>query len=377
MSRTAVFFYGSLRDEILLSCVLGRDPEDVSLRPARLLDHEIRAVQGEGFPCAIPAPGAAAPGGLLEDATPDELARIAFFEDDEEFELRPERVETEHGPADALVCRPIGATAPGAPWSYEAWPEAERARLRESAREVMQLHAQGADWSEPALWPGIECRAAARVQAARAPARGGLLPTLPTAPAEVVARDLPYAGFHAAERLSVRVPRLAGGLSAPAERSVWVTGDAAIVLPYDPRRDAVLLLTQWRPGPFVRGDAQCWPIEAPAGRVDAGEDPAEAARRELLEETGVAAGRVEPAGGWYPSPGSTSQFFHTFVAEADLARADGQGGLETESEEIAFRVLPLDDALARADAGGIDCGPALTLLLWLARHRARLRAAWT
>ena len=167
--------------------------------------------------------------------------------------------------------------------------------------------------------------------------------------------------------------------AAAAEAAFRAVPPAFMRPGFGARLDAVLLVSQWRPGPFVRGDAQCWPIEAPAGRVDPDETPDAAARRELQEETGVASGRLIPAGGWYPSPGSTAQFFHTFVAAADLSALMGRdrlGGLESEGEEIFSRVVPFAEAMDWVDTGRIDCGPALTLLLWLARRRDALRAEW-
>ena len=63
-----------------------------------------------------------------------------------------------------------------------------------------------------------------------------------------------------------------------------VSGDAVTVLPYDPKRDLVLVVEQIRAGPFARGDRQSWQIEAIAGRVDPFETPEQAARREAVEE---------------------------------------------------------------------------------------------
>jgi ADP-ribose pyrophosphatase len=56
-------------------------------------------------------------------------------------------------------------------------------------------------------------------------------------------------------------------------------------------------------------------LEFPAGKLDApDEDPAEAARRELGEETGYTAGKVEPLGGFYTAPGSMTEWMMPFLA---------------------------------------------------------------
>ncbi len=56
MPRQPIFFYGSLRDPELLAIVIGRSPQAVTLEPAALPDHGIRAVAGESFPCVVESP---------------------------------------------------------------------------------------------------------------------------------------------------------------------------------------------------------------------------------------------------------------------------------------------------------------------------------
>ena len=81
---------------------------------------------------------------------------------------------------------------------------------------------------------------------------------------------------------ALRAPLFGGGQSAPLLREVFVATDAALVLPYDPLRDRVLLVEQFRMGPYGRGDPRPFLLEPVAGRIDAGETPEEAARREGL-----------------------------------------------------------------------------------------------
>ena len=61
--------------------------------------------------------------------------------------------------------------------------------------------------------------------------------------------------------------------------------------------------------------------EFPAGKVDPGEAPEACAARELAEETGYRAGRVEPLGGFYSCPGAVTEYLHAFLA-TDLTAGD-------------------------------------------------------
>lgn len=133
---------------------------------------------------------------------------------------------------------------------------------------------------------------------------------------------------------------------------------AAVILAV--HEGAVLLVEQYRV-PLGRA---C--LELPAGLIgddDSGEAPELAAARELEEETGFRAGRMENLGEFYSSPGMVSEAFHLMRAH-DLVRVHAGGGVE--GENITVHVVPLDD-LERfiADKRAQGCGMDVKLLLLL------------
>jgi ADP-ribose pyrophosphatase len=99
--------------------------------------------------------------------------------------------------------------------------------------------------------------------------------------------------------------------------------------------------------------------ELPAGTLDREEPLAEAARRELLEETGYRAGRIEPAGGFWMSPGILRERMHLFVA-SDLTA--GPQALEP-GEQIRPRVVPWAEAVAMCLDGRIDDAKTVAAIL--------------
>jgi len=157
-------------------------------------------------------------------------------------------------------------------------------------------------------------------------------------------------------------------------REAFFGVDAAIVLPYDPVRDRVLLVEQARMGPAARRDPNPWMLEPIAGIVDARETPEDAALREAKEEAGLDVRHLEPAGHYYPSPGASTDHFYTYVGLCDLPMgASYLGGLPNEAEDLRLHPLSFEDAMALANTGEIETGPTLHLLYWLAFHRDRLR----
>jgi 8-oxo-dGDP phosphatase len=130
--------------------------------------------------------------------------------------------------------------------------------------------------------------------------------------------------------------------------------DAAGLVVADPERGVLLL---WR----HRFITDTWGWEIPAGRVEPGEDPGDAAAREALEETGWRPEPVRPLVTFHPLNGTVDVRFHTFVA--DGATYVGEPAHPEEAERIEW--VALDDVRALIRAGEVRDGLSLTSLLYL------------
>lgn len=152
------------------------------------------------------------------------------------------------------------------------------------------------------------------------------------------------------------------------QREVEDHGPAVAVLPYDPQRRVATLVTQLRPALMFACGAQTL-TEAPAGLLEEGEAPADCARREALEETGLRLGDLEPLGALWPMPGLSTELMHLYLAPYGLDdRVTAGGGLAIEHENIVVAEEPLADLAAAVDAGTLADLKTAFLVLHL-RHR--------
>lgn len=158
-----------------------------------------------------------------------------------------------------------------------------------------------------------------------------------------------YNGFFKVDRHTISFEKFDGGMIENVWRECSKKGDIVAVLPYDPIRQELLMVEQFRIGMVVRG-LHPWTLEIVAGFMDVvGEDAVSAAKRELKEETGCTAKTLHALLDYYPSLGGSASEMHVFIAEIDVSEALQYTGIEAEGEDICvhrFSLAEMRDKLA-------------------------------
>jgi len=368
-----LFLFGTLCDPELRSIVVGHETEG---RPARLKDYVVERAEAGDWPILVARAGATVEGVLvtLDDKAAD---RADFYEAAFAYTPEPCLLETaEEGRVEALLYRAPGGRGSGTAWLLDDWQRLHGPLTRTAAQEAMSLYGKVDAKTLCRRMPTIRVRAAATVRARATPAPSTVRSPRHRDSVEILNHRQPYHHFFAVGQTDLRHPTFAGGMSAPMERAGLHAADAVSVLPFDPSRRRVLLVEQFRYGAWLRGDPYPWQLEPPAGRVDPGETPETAVRREALEEAGISIGKLFRIAGYYPAPGSITEFVDSYVGLADLPdTAEGLGGLPQEQEDIRIHILPFDDAMNLIETGEASTGPLVLSLLWLDRalRRGELR----
>jgi ADP-ribose pyrophosphatase len=193
---------------------------------------------------------------------------------------------------------------------------------------------------------------------------------------EILDRETAYQGFFRIDRYRLRHRLYGGGWSETLSREVFERGRAVGLLLYDARRDAVVLIEQFRLPAHLAGFS-AWQLEIVAGIVDRNEPEIEVARREAREEAGLAvAGELIPIHRFITSPGGSTETVALFCGSVDASRAGGIHGLADEHEDIKVVVKPYAEIRRLLRHGRIDNAFTLVALYWLAANRARLRRLW-
>ncbi len=192
---------------------------------------------------------------------------------------------------------------------------------------------------------------------------------------DVVEKQTPFRGYFRVDTYRLRHRTFEGGWTREISREIFERGHAAAVLLYDPERDAVVLIEQFRVGAYA-AELEPWLIETVAGIIEPGEEAADVVRREAVEEAGCEIGTLESIGRFILSPGGSSETIALFCGRVASTEAGGVHGLDHEDEDIRPLVLSTDEALARLAAGGIVNATTVIALQWLALNRDRLRAEW-
>jgi ADP-ribose pyrophosphatase len=201
------------------------------------------------------------------------------------------------------------------------------------------------------------------------------MPNPPNETAELVRHEVAYQGYFKVGRYFFRHSLHRGGLSSVISREVFERGQAGAVLPYDPTRDEVVLIRQFRAGAYVAGHHPfTW--EAVAGIIEANETAEAMIRREAVEEAGLQITEVMPITTIMLTPGACSEACQVFLGRIDTTKAGGIFGLQSEGEDILVKVLPFTEAYALVERNEVDNAIGVIALQWLALHREEVRKRW-
>lgn len=361
------FFYGTLCHEPLLQAILGRAPDAM---PARLAGHAVHWAAGQDFPLILERPGAVAEGLLVRGLTAADRARLDFYEGGFGYATRAVEVAAGGQAVAAQVYWPEpGLWQPAAPWRLADWAARWGDAVTAGAADVMALYGVKPAEAVARRRGPMLVRAASRLRAA-APAPATLRHAALPGEVRAEARREPYAAFFSVEEYDLTHRRFDGGPGARLTRAAFVSGDAVTVLPWDEARDRVLVVEQFRAGPYARGDANPWTLEAIAGRIDPDETPEQAARREAEEEAGLHLSDLWPVAAYYPSPGAKTEFLYSYVAPCALPDgAAGLGGKDDEGEDIRGHVIPFARLMDLIASGEVANAPLILTALWLERRR--------
>ena len=147
------------------------------------------------------------------------------------------------------------------------------------------------------------------------------------------------------------------------KREVYDRGNGATVLLYNPNKQSVVLVRQFRVATWVNGNPDGMLIETCAGLLD-NDAPEVCIRKEAIEETGYQVGEARKVFELYMSPGGVTELIHFFIAEYSEAQRANRGG-GVDDEDIEVLELPFVRALEMIASGEIQDGKAVILLQYL------------
>jgi ADP-ribose pyrophosphatase len=203
------------------------------------------------------------------------------------------------------------------------------------------------------------------------------LPPAPPHPdLEIVEEQVGFARHLRVDVVRFRHRLFAGGWSGERVFDVVRRGGAVALVLYDPERDSVVMVEQFRLAALYAGRSP-WQLECVAGLLEPGESAAEVAIRETREEANLdLLGPLLPIQCFMPATGSFDETVELFCGRVDSAGAEGLYGMPEEQEDIRVVVKTVAEIEEMLDRGEIDSSHTLICLYWLLRHRDRLRREW-
>lgn len=192
---------------------------------------------------------------------------------------------------------------------------------------------------------------------------------------EIIDKTTCYQGFFRIDRYQLRHRLFNGEWGESITRELFERGHAAAVLPYDPIRDEIILIEQFRIG-ALEAPGGPWLMEIVAGIIEPNETAENVVKRESIEESGCIITDLIPLYDFLVSPGGMSERIALFCARVDTTHAGGIHGATDEGEDIKVHVVSRETALNYLKTGKINSASAIIALQWLALNRENVVKQW-
>jgi len=192
---------------------------------------------------------------------------------------------------------------------------------------------------------------------------------------EVLDCQTVYNGFFRLEQYTLKHTLFNGGWSSPLTRELFRRGNCVAVLLYDPHRDEVVIIEQFRVGAVLQPQ-RAWLLEIVAGAIEEGETAEEVAYREAREEAGCEILDLIEIQSFYTTPGGSSEWLTLFCGRVDSSKVGGIHGLNEEDEDIRVNAVKFDVAFQMLEDGKFESGIPIIAIQWLYIHRDKLRENW-
>lgn len=369
-----IFVFGTLKSETLRTIVLGRELAPKDICTASIKGFCVYWAKEGPFPVMVPKEGSEAHGLVLKNLSDVDVERLNYYELGFDYVLSPTYVETNVGPAEASVyfCN-NSDMATKKSWSYDDWLSDHSEVQYIAAKEFLDFFDTKYGDTAQAMYNKIFKRA--EVYANEAANLSKVIENGPENSINIQVENIQreYLGFFALNQISLKYSQFDGDISELKNRVILMGSEASLILPYDPVLDKVLLVEQFRIGPFCRGDRAPWVFEPVAGIIEVGETPDEAAKREVFEEAGLEVTQLVKMGSGYPNPGEATSYFYNYIAIVDLSEySPGIYGAKNEGEDIRTHVIDFNTVLNWSVSNKLRVLPLNTMVLWLALNKLKL-----
>ena len=183
---------------------------------------------------------------------------------------------------------------------------------------------------------------------------------------DVLQQEILHKGFLPMSRFRLRFKRYDGQMSEEVSRECYTPNyEAAGILLYDPSKQQVVLVEQFRLGAFIK-EQDPWMIELVMGMVDKQNESAQqVAIREAMEEAGAKVLDIVPMFRYFNSPGTSSEYVHLFCGLVDSDYIEGVHGIDEEQEDIKVIKMSLSQVNSAINNGRISNASTIIALQWL------------